>query len=368
MTRRTAVRAGLLGLVLVVGGGAIAVATGLLPTAASAANGAASPDASIAPRSTATVASKTMTVGEDLDGTLGFAGQRKVANGLVGTVTALPATGTVLARGDRLYELDGRLRPILFYGARPAWRTLEDGVDAGADIAQLEQNLKALGFTRKGDRIDRTWDHATTRAVKRWQKATHQTVDGVVDLGEVVFLPGAIRVTALAVELGASVGPGAPVMSGTTDERVVTVALAADRTDLVKVGDAVTITLADGSTTPGTVREIGTVAEGATDSFGNPSDPTVTVTIGLDDPAASAAYTNSPVTVSIVRESRPDVMAVPVAALLAVLEGGYAVEVVDDSGTTHLVGVTPGIFQDGWVQVTAPNGGLSVGDEIVVPS
>lgn len=368
MTRRTGVRAGALGLVLVVGGAGIALATGLLPTSASAASGSADPAASTAPRSTATVSSRTMTVGEDLDGTLGYAGERKVVNNLRGTVTALPATGTVLARGDRLYEIDGRRRPILLYGAKPAWRSLEDGVENGADITQLERNLKALGYTRKGDKIDNEWDDDTTAAVKRWQKASGQTVDGVVDLGEMVFLPGAIRVTTLTAELGAGVGPGTPILSGTTDERVVTVDLAADRTDIVKVGDTVSIELADGTETPGTIREIGTVAEGGTDSFGNPADPTVTVTIGLDDPAASAAYTNSPVTAHIVRESRADVMAVPIAALLAVLEGGYAVEVVDASGSTHLVGVTTGIFQDGWVEVTPSSGDLTVGDEIVVPS
>jgi peptidoglycan hydrolase-like protein with peptidoglycan-binding domain len=368
VTRRTAVRAGALGLILVVGGAGLALATGLLPTSASAASGSADPAATSTPRSTATVTSRTMTVGEDLDGTLGYAGERKVVNNLRGTVTALPAKGTVLARGDRLYEIDGRRRPILLYGAKPAWRTLEDGVENGADITQLERNLKALGYTRKGDTIDNEWDDDTTAAVKRWQKASGQTVDGVVDLGEMVFLPGAIRVTTLAAELGSSVGPGTPILSGTTDERVVTLDLAADRTDIVMVGDTVSIELADGTETPGTIREIGTVAEGGTDSFGNPSDPTVTVTIGLDDPAASAAYTNSPVAVHIVRESRPDVMAVPIASLLAVLEGGYAVEVVDASGSTHLVGVTTGIFQDGWVEVTPSSGDLSVGDEIVVPS
>ena len=165
------------------------------------------------------------------------------------------------------------------------------------------------------------------------------------------------------------VGPGTPILTGTTDERVVTVDLAADRTDIVKVGDTVSIELADGSTTPGTIREIGTVAEGGDGRFGNPSTPTVTVTIGLDDPAASAAYTNSPVTVHIVRESRADVMAVPVASLLAVLEGGYAVEVVDAVGTTHLVGVTTGIFQDGWVEVTrAGRRSRRSATTIVVPS
>ena len=367
MTRRAVVRAGVLGAILVGGAAVVAVGAGVLPNAAAADGTSASP-AAVVDRSTAAVTSRTMTVQEELDGTLGFAGERRVVNGLVGTLTGLPKTGKVIDRGDRLYELDGRRRPILFYGARPAWRTLEDGVADGHDITQLERNLKALGYTRTGDVIDDEWDDDTTRAVKRWQKATGQTIDGIVGLGEVVFLPGAVRVTELAAQLGASVGPGTPILSGTTDERVVTVDLSADRTDIVKVGDAVEIELADGSTTPGSIAEIGTVAESGTDAFGNPVSPTVTVTITLDDPAASAAYTNSPVTVRIVRDSRTDVMAVPIASLLAVLEGGYAVEVVDPTGSTHLVAVETGLFQDGWVEIAAPNGDLEVGTEIVVPS
>ena len=31
-------------------------------------------------------------------------------------------------------------------------------------------------------------------------------------------------------------------------------------------------------------------------------------------------------------------------------------------------GVETGLFQDGWVEITAPNGDLEVGAEIVVPS
>lgn len=368
MTRRSALRAGVLGVVLVGGAALVAVSTGLLPTSASAAGGTGTPAPSAKPRTTAAVTTRTMTVGEELDGTLGYSGDRRVVNTLVGTITALPKTGTVHARGARLYEVDGRLRPTLFYGARPAWRTMQRGVSRGPDIKQLEENLKVLGYTRKGDTIDTKWDADTTRAVKRWEKATGQTVDGVVGLGDIVFLPGAIRVTEVASQLGASVGPGTPIMNGTTDERVVTVDLAADRTDIVKPGDTVSIELADGSTTPGTISEIGTVAEGSTDAFGNPSKPTVTMTIQLDDPAASAAYSNSPVTVHIVRELRSNVMAVPVASLLAVLEGGYAVEVVDAGGTTRLVGVRTGIFQDAWVEVTAPGGDLKTGDAIVVPS
>ena len=97
------------------------------------------------------------------------------------------------------------------------------GVSNGADIAQLERNLKALGFASKSMTIDSHWDSKTTAAVKRWQKAAYLHVDGTVDLGEVVFLPSAIRITAQPVGLGTQVGPGAQVETGTTTSRVVTV-------------------------------------------------------------------------------------------------------------------------------------------------
>ena len=203
-----------------------------------------------------------------LDGTLGFAGERRVVNGLVGTLTGLPKPGKVLDRGDRLYELDGRRRPILFYGARPAWRTLEDGV-ARRRHHPTRGEPEGARLHPQGRRHRRRMGRRDDRAVKRWQRATGQTIDGVVELGEVVFLPGAVRVTELPPSW-VQRRPGTPILSGTTDERVVTVDLPADRTDIVKVGDAVEIELADGSRTPGTIDAIGTVAESGTDAFGNP--------------------------------------------------------------------------------------------------
>ena len=108
------------------------------------------------------------------------------------------------------------------------------------------------------------------------------TVDGTIAPGEVVFAPGAVRVTELPIDVGLQVGPGQAVLNGTSDVRVVTVDLAADSVDLVAVGDEVAVDLPDGSTVSGTVSGIGTVAEAATDEFGNQSDPTVAVTISLD--------------------------------------------------------------------------------------
>jgi len=57
-----------------------------------------------------------------------------------------------------------------------------------------------------------------------------------------------------------------------------------------------------------------------------------------------------------------------VYALLALADGGYAVEIADPGGTRHLVPVTPGLFDDssGLVQVTGS--GLSEGQHIVVPA
>ena len=59
-------------------------------------------------------------------------------------------------------------------------------------------------------------------------------------------------------------------------------------------------------------------------------------------------------------------MVVPVDALLAQANGGYAVEVVS-GGRHHLVAVTPGLFDDaaGLVQVTGTT--LAPGQHVVVP-
>jgi peptidoglycan hydrolase-like protein with peptidoglycan-binding domain len=314
--------------------------------------------------STATVERRTLTIEQELDGTLGYEGKRSAIGQLAGILTWLPAEGAILDRGDRLYEVDGTSRAILLYGSRPAYRTLKAKVANGPDVRQLEENLAALGYLKRKE-VDSHWDADTTRAVKRLQKASGQRRDGSIDSGEVVFLPGPVRVTARPLPLGTALMPGGVVLSGTGDSRSVTVDLAADRTDLLALGSKVTIELPDGSTTPGTVREIGAVATAGSDAMGNATTPTVTVTVTLDDPAASAVYANAPVTVRVVRETRPDVLAVPVNALVALLEGGYAVEVVADDGSTHLVGVELGIFQDGWVEV---QGDLEPGQRVVIPS
>jgi len=282
---------------------------------------------------------------------------------LRGTVTWLPDEGTIVERGGALYELDGEPSGILMYGTRPAWRTMTEGV-AGEDVRQLQENLIALGFEADGLTATGTFDAATTAAVNAWQKGLGRAESGTIELGDVVFQAGAVRVAGHSVSVGDTVTAGAQVLSGTSTERVVTVALEADQQALVSSGDEVDIDLPDDTTTTGHVAEVGTVAT-ASDAQ---STPTIDVSIVLDDPAASGTIDQAPVAVLITTISRENVLAVPVNALLALIEGGYAVEVVAADGTTHLVGVDTGIFQDGWVEIDPTGDGLAEGDKVVVPS
>jgi multidrug efflux pump subunit AcrA (membrane-fusion protein) len=90
---------------------------------------------------------------------------------------------------------------------------------------------------------------------------------------------------------------------------------------------------------------------------------TLPVTLTLSD--ASSLADGTPVDVHVEIAAATGVLAVPVEAVLALAEGGYAVEVLDPAtGTTQLVGVDLGVFADGMVEIT---GDLAAGAEVVVP-
>jgi peptidoglycan hydrolase-like protein with peptidoglycan-binding domain len=354
--------AGTAGLVLVVVAGAGGVMTGALPGLAGGGEQTPLPSAaSSVDLTTAAVERTTIETSADLDGSLSYEPSRAVTAGSAGMVTRLPAEGSVIERGEVLYELNGRVRPRLLHGDRPMWRRLGPEVSDGADVLQLEQNLRAMGFAPKGMRIDRHWDTKTTTAVKRWQKAVGRKRDGTLDGTDLAFLPGAVRVAAHSVEVGESVAPGAPVLGATTATRIVTLDLSASRQDLVTPGQAVSIELPDESVVPGHVRSVGRIA-----TPGENGGPTsVPVTIDIATQATLPDLDAAPVTVHVVTESHPNVLAVPVNALVALLEGGYAVEVVGADGARRNVGVETGLFEDGKVEISGD--GLAAGDLVVVP-
>jgi hypothetical protein len=320
-------------------------------------------DGSTAPPATAPVTRRDLEERESLDGTLGYPAGREVAlGGQGGTITALAAEGTVVDRGGSLGEVDGEPVTLLF-GDRPAWRSLGEGADtsAGADVRQLEENLIALGYgTAAALGPNETWSQATTAAVKRWQDANGAETTGVVDLGDVVFAAGPVRVGSHLVDVGSPAGSPALALTGL--DREVTLDLDANRQGLLAVGQAVDVELPSGEVVPGAVRSIASVVDPPDPSTGGGA--TVAVVIGLDDPASAGSLDQAPVDVDVVRVAAADALTVPVDALLALAEGGYAVERPD--GT--LVGVELGAFADGFVEVRPTTGALEEGDDVVVPA
>ncbi len=146
-------------------------------------------------------------------GTLSYADSQTVYNRVTGTVTWLPTIGQTVSFGQTLYKVDNA-PVILFNGDVPAYRSLSEGVSDGPDVRELEQNLRDLGYDPNHDMtIDDTFDWATAAAVERWQAALGETQTGTVTLGEIVFLPGTQRITAVDTVLGSN-GSGAGTGSG----------------------------------------------------------------------------------------------------------------------------------------------------------
>lgn len=319
------------------------------------------------PTATATVARQDLAAREQVDGTLGYADTYTVLGKSHGTVTWVPDTGTVIRQGEAAYKVDGD-PVLLLYGATPAYRDLAEGA-SGADVKELNHDLSALGYA-DDEPIDSGSDYfgaATAAAVTRMQDDKGLTEDGVLHLGQAVFLGSAVRVTSVPATPG---GPAdGPLLKGTSTTRQVTVDLDASRQSEVKKGDKVTITLPNDDTTPGTVTKVGTVAtaaqDGGSDSGASPA-PTVEVDIAPRHPSATGHVDQGPVRVEITTSRVKDALVVPVTALLATTGGGYAVEAVDPDGRHRLVPVTTGTFDDaaGLVQVTGA--GLSEGQKIVV--
>ena len=134
-----------------------------------------------------------------VSGTIGYGGSRELAIPLHGTITALPAPGATIDRGGELAEVDGE-PVLLLFGERPMWRPLPppDPNVGGPDVEQLEANLIELGHGSRGNLgPNAKWTVATATALQRWQKALGVAQTGTLDLGRVVYEPGALRVEAV---------------------------------------------------------------------------------------------------------------------------------------------------------------------------
>jgi len=354
-----------LGVVVVVAAGAVAAwRAGVLAPAA--ASGAGQPGAP-AP-ATAAVTRQDLSATTPVTATLGYAGSYQVTGQGDGTLTWLPSAGTVIRQGQALYRTGNGVPVALLYGGVPDWRAMSAGM-IGQDVSQLNHDLVRLGDAERADIVALGWDYyswETAYGVQRLEERLGVAYpSGSLSPGDVVFKPEPLRVSQLTGSLG---GPAAgPVLAATSDRQVVTIPLDVSDQSEVKAGDAVSVTLPDGATTPGVVSSVGAVATTSSGSGqGQGPTTTITVTVALSDPRAAGTLDQAPVTVNITTATASDVLAVPVTALLAQSSGGYEVEVVGPGGTRRWVPVTPGpVFDDanGLAQVT---GALAPGQRVVV--
>ena len=295
----------------------------------------------------------------EIDGTLGYGEPSAVPNLLNGIATWLPAPGALIGFGERLYEVSAQ-PVVLLEGITPLHRTLKRGVDDGTDVFRFESWLVEAGFAEDMDlSVDETYTSVTVEAVEEWQTATGLAVTGTVELGTVVYRPEVVRISEVHVGLGDRTQAG-PVLSVTSTSRHVTVTLDTADAGLLSTGDTVNVELPDGSEVSGTVTFVSTVAR--TEGQGAQQSSFLDVEIALE--GAGSAFDESPVTVRVSDVLAHDATVVPIAALVALAESGYGVEVVDEDGTIRLVGVTIGAIHRNEVAI---DGNVSAGQAVIVP-
>jgi HAMP domain-containing protein len=383
MRRRTRILAGTLVVAGVIAGGAVLISTGRRPAAA----------AQRLHISTATVRTGQLRATVSVDGILTYGVQAdgspySLVNQAKGAYTKLPTIGQVIRQGHVLYRVDDG-PVLLLYGTTPAYRTLSSGI-TGPDVAELNADLVTLGYATavQLNPTSSSFGSATAEPLVKLQAAEGLAQTGTLTLGQALFLPTALRVTAVSVPLGGSAQPGQTVLEGTSTSREVQVSLDAQQQTDVALGDKVSIALPDNKLTPGVVSSVGTVAtcgssSGSGGSSWSPaapgtdscsssnsaaSGPTINVNITPSDPGATGKWDQAPVQVGITTARAAHALMVPVEALLARSSGGYAVEAIGPGDSRHLVPVSLGLFDDadGLVQVTDTR--LAAGAKVVVPS
>jgi peptidoglycan hydrolase-like protein with peptidoglycan-binding domain len=266
----------------------------------------------------------------------------------------------------------------------PAWRDFEIGMEPGTDVLQLKENLVALGYGNfKNLRKDNVFDDETSRVISRMQSSLGLTTNGSLSFGEVIFMPGSsvigsntqfpqtgsmvtdkttlLTLTPLQGVNTTIMSNGDVVEEATSLQRVSTQIDVADQT-LVVVGTNVKIELPNDQLVDGRVASVGDVA--IVPSGNQAGNPYLEVTIDLVGTEDLQQWTGASVVVSVTESVASNVLSAPITGLLALLGGGYALEVAENTGT-RLVAVELGVYADNWVEISG--NGLDENTLVVIP-
>ncbi|QUQ67606.1 peptidoglycan-binding protein [Kutzneria sp. CA-103260] len=315
------------------------------------------------PPSAQTVAVKRMDLsnGQSFGGTLGFGAPQAVKGAGSGVVTKLPKIGDVAAQGKALYWVNDKPVPV-FFGDTPLFRKLDGPTVKGADVAVVAQNLKALGYSvgiLPKDPQETAFTPAVAAALKKWEKNAGLDDTGTLDVGQVLVLAGPMRVNSVTAQLGDPVA--GDLLTVTSTQKVVTMPVDATEVGQIKTGAAVTIIRPDNKTVTAKVTAISTTVDGG-DKQQNTGPPKLNVTVTPDDPSTLSDLDAASVQVQVTTSVHKGVLAVPVGALVALREGGYAVQTVD--GKYHAV--QTGMFANGMVEISGD--GVAEGLKVVTTS
>ena len=133
------------------------------------------------------------------------------AVGVVTTVNVVP--GDEVGQASVLYTVNLR-QVVVAQGTVPAYRSIDNGAQ-GRDVAQLQEMLTAAGhFSGVADGVA---GPATAAAIREWQRSLGLERTGVVEFGDVIFVPSLPSRVALDTEVmvrGASLVGGEVVVQG----------------------------------------------------------------------------------------------------------------------------------------------------------
>ena len=283
-----------------------------------------------------------------LDGAVGFGTAVPVTTKADGIITGLPPVGGVLDRGS--VALRANERPVaVLIGELPLYRAIDGSRMEGADVSMVASNLMELGYLSRSDPTDFETGEAFVEAVRDWQESLGLECTGTLGPADVIVLSAPSRIAAVTARLGDPAGGQPFTVTPTT--RVVEASVPTKDAGVIGAGAKATIELPDGRAVAGSIVTVTTTGEGA--------EAKVRAVVAIDDQAALDGVDAAAVTVRVATRSVQDVLIVPVAALVALAEGGYALQ--DERGRLH--GVEVGLIADDRVEVSGA--GIDAGMTVV---
>lgn len=268
------------------------------------------------------------------------------------TITSIISANTPVLNGGVLYTVDGS--PVVdLDGSLPAWRSMSASSSDGADIAQLEAALVALGYDPEhAVSVDAHFDSATRTMVKAWQRGLGMEQSGTVSLGSVVFLPPGTTVATVDKVVGDSVGEGDAMLTVAATNQQVVIAIPSGDEAAVVPGLAVKIGSVDG--TVSRLRSANRSGTVSVEAVIVPSEP------------VQASGNGSTVKVTLTLTEGVDALIVPAEALVSRLDGHYAVEVEAADGSRSWVNVE--LVGVSGVDIAISGEGIEVGTTVLLPA